>query len=204
MNNSGNVSSPIGIAFDKDGMWAVANYSHHYVCKFDSQDRLIRKLGQSGTGNGLFQHPWGVSFDANNDLYVTEYSNNRVQKFHVDGTYLLQFGRSGSSDGQLSGASGIVVHNDKVFVADRGNHHVSVFHLGGQFSHVIGSGHLTNPRDVSVTANDQLLVAEFNDCIIKFTLDSTYVGKFGNGHLNNPAAVTTDLSAWLYHCVGKW
>ncbi|XP_065885311.1 tripartite motif-containing protein 2-like [Dysidea avara] len=198
VNNSGNMGSPVGIAFGKDGVWAVADCSYHCVYIFDSQGRLIRKFGQSGAENGHFQYPWGLSFDANNDLYVADYSNNRVQKFRVDGKYLLQFGHRGSRDGQLSGPSGVVVHDDNVFVADRNNCRVSVFHLNGQFNHIIGSGHLSSPYDVAVTANDRLLVADYNNhCIFRFTLDGTYVDKFGNGHLNNPAAVTIDLSGFI-------
>ncbi|XP_065885314.1 tripartite motif-containing protein 2-like [Dysidea avara] len=198
VNNSGNMGCPACIAFGKNGVWVVAGHINHSVYIFDSQDEVIKMFGQHGTGNSQFQHPWGVSFDANNDLYVTEYSNNRVQKFHVDGTYLLQFGSSGSSNGQLSGPSGVAVHNDKVFVADRNNHRVSVFHLNGQFNNIIGSGHLSNPYDVAVTANDRLLVADYaNHCISRFTLDGTYVDKFGDGHLNNPVAVTTDLSGFI-------
>ncbi|XP_065885312.1 tripartite motif-containing protein 2-like [Dysidea avara] len=197
-NNSGNFNGPIGIAFGKDGVWAVADHNNCCVYIFDSQDRLIRKFGQPGAGNGQFQNPWGVSFDANNDLYVAENRNNRVQKFHVDGTYLLQFGHRGSGDGQLSGPTGVVVHNDKVFVAEINNRRVSLFHLGGQFSHFVGSGHLSNPRDVAVNANDQLLVADFNNhCIFRFTLDGTYVDKFGNGHLSNPDGITIDWSGFI-------
>jgi len=85
-----------------------------------------------------------------------------------------------------------------VFVVDRNNDRVSVFHVNGQFSHIIGSGHLSSPYDVAVTGNDQLLVANYNDnCISKFTLDGTYLDKFGDDHLSNPAGVITDLSGFI-------
>jgi len=75
---------------------------------------------------------------------------------------------------------------------------VSVFHVNGQFSHIIGSGHLRSPYDVAVTANDQLLVADYNDnCIFRFTLDGTYVDKFSDDHLNNPAGVITNLNGFI-------
>jgi len=87
----------------------VASYHQHRVCIFDSQDKLIRKFAQQGTGNGQLIGPWGVSFDGNNHFYVADYNNNRVQKFQVDGKYLLQFGHCGSGYGQLRGPSGVVV-----------------------------------------------------------------------------------------------
>ena len=201
VNDDGKMSSPFGIAFGKDGVWAVTDYNNCYVYIFDSQDRLIRKFGQNGTGSGQFQNPRGISFDANNHLYVADYSNHRVQKFDVNGTYLLQFGHSGTGNGQLQCPTGVVVHNDKVFVTDISNRRVSVFHLNGQFSRIIGSGQFSNPWDVVVTTNDQLLVADYNNnCIFRFTLDGTYVDKFGNDHLSYPTALTSDLYGFILVC----
>ncbi|XP_065911479.1 tripartite motif-containing protein 2-like [Dysidea avara] len=160
MNDDGKMGCPFGIAFSKDGMWAVTDCSNHCVHIFDSQDKLVRKFGQTGAGSGQFQSPFGVLFDANNCLYVTDHGSHRVQKFDVNGTYLLQFGHRGTGDDQLNCAIGVAVHNDVVFVADRNNHRVLVFHLNGQFSHIVGSGQLNYPWDVAVTTNNQLLVAD--------------------------------------------
>ena len=38
------VGKPWGIAFGKDGVWAMTDSSNHCVYIFDSQDRLIRKF----------------------------------------------------------------------------------------------------------------------------------------------------------------
>jgi len=198
VNDDGKMGLPWGIAFGKDGVWAVTDNSKNCVFIFDSQDKLIRKFGQRGTNNGQFRNPRGVSFDANNYLYVVDGSNNRVQKFDVNGTYLLQFGHRGSGNGQLNYPVGIVVHNDKVFVAEGNNHCVSVFHLNGQFSHIIGSGQLSDPWDVAVTSNDHLVVADYNNnYLFRFTLDGTCVYKFGNDHLNQPTALTIDKSGFI-------
>ena len=53
---------------------------------------------------------------------------------------------------------GIIVHNDKLYIAEWGNDRISVFLLDGQFSHIIGSGHLKYPCYIVVSSNDQLLV----------------------------------------------
>jgi len=125
----------------------------------------------------------------------------RVQKFDVNGTYLLQIGQYGSGSGQLSTPVGIIVHNDKVFVAEYSNSRVSVFHLDGQFSHIIGSGYVSNPNDVAITSNDQLLVANYsNNSVVRFTLDGTYVDRFGNGHLCNPTVLAVDLRGLILVC----
>ena len=208
VNDDGRMGKSFGIAFGNDGVWAVTGNTNHCVYIFDSQDKLVRKIGQGGTGNCEFKYPQGVSFDANNHLYVVDNGNNRVQKLDVDGKYILQFGSYGSEDGELYYPIDIAVHNDKGFVADGNNSRVSVFHLDGQFSYIIGSGRLSNPWGVAVTSNEQLLVADYNNnCIFRFTLYGTFVDKFGDDHLSNPTALTTDLSGFILvsdedsHCV---
>jgi len=65
VNNDGNMGQPWGIAFGKNGMWAVADNTKHCVYIFDEQDELIRMVGNHGYGNGQFYRPEGVKFDSN-------------------------------------------------------------------------------------------------------------------------------------------
>ena len=82
-------------------MWAVADYSNHYVYIFDGEDQLVRKFGSNGSGSGQFDYPEGVAFDNDNHLYVADCGNHRIQKFTIDGVYLLQFGSEDSGNGKL-------------------------------------------------------------------------------------------------------
>ena len=125
----------------------------------------------------------------------------RVQKFDTNGNYLLQFGSKGASDGQLICPSGITIHNNKLYVADKGNKRISVFN--GQFCFTFGSEHLACPCDVTVSSDKQLLVADCsNHCICTFTLAGQYLGKCGTrgsgrGQLYNPCTLTTDLNGCI-------
>ena len=203
VNESGRMGDLWGIAFGKDGMWAITDNTNHCVWIFDREDQLVRKFGSYGTGNGQFSTPVGVAFDANNHLYVTDHSNHRVQKFDITGTYLLQFGRQGSGNGQLYYPLGITVDDGKLYVGEHSNHRISVFQLDGQFSHIIGSGHLKSPWYIAVSSNDQLLVAnKDHHCISIFTLDGNYVGKFGTqgtgrGQLSSPVGIATDMHGFI-------
>ena len=198
VNEGGKMGKLWGIAFGKDGMWAVTDDSEHCVWIFDREDKLIRKFGSYGGGKGKFNRPLGIAFDANNHLYITEIINHRVQNFNIHGTYLFKFGTKGSSVGRLMHPLGIVVHDDKLYIAEWGNHRISVFQLDGQFTHIIGSGHLTNPRYIAVSSNDQLLVTNQGLCCISiFTLDGNYVGKFGTqgsdlGQFRNLSGICVD------------
>ena len=202
VNNNGSMGQPWGVAFGRNGLWAVVDYSNHCVYIFDDNDQLVRKFGSNGSNNGQFSYPCGVAFDSHNHLYVVDGGNHRVQKFGINGNYLLQF-----SDGQLDNPYGVTVHNDKVYIADFGNKHISVFQTNGNYKFCIsfGSDQLVGPRDVTVSANNHLLVADYrncNSCIYTYTLDGHYVGKFGTqgsgrGQLDVPFSLTTDLNGFI-------
>ena len=198
VNDDGRMGKSWGIAFGKDGMWAVADHSNHCVYIFDSQEQVVESFGAHGNLKGQFNIPIGVAFD-DNHLYVVDHANHRVQKFTIRGEYMLKFGKYGSNNGQLLYPVGITVHNKRVYVADVNNHRISVFQCDGNFSQTIGqSGELNRPYDVAVT-NNQLLVANRNDHYISiFTLDGNYISKFGKhgtgrGDLCSPSRLTIDM-----------
>ena len=203
VNNDSNMGRPWGIAFAKNGIWAVADWSNHCVYIFDDEDRLVRKFGSCGSGIGQFSCPAGVAFDIDDHLYVVDYGNHRIQKFTIDGKYLLQFGGEGAENGRLRCPRGLAVHNHKVYAADCNNIRISVFQSDGKFHHTIGSEQLGIPYDVTVKGNHQLLVADYHHhCIHIFTLDGDYVGKFGTrgtgrGQLDHPYSVAIDLYGFI-------
>ena len=51
VNNNGSMGNPWGIAFGRNGLWAVADYSNHRVYIFDDKDQLVRKFGSNGSNN---------------------------------------------------------------------------------------------------------------------------------------------------------
>ena len=203
INDNGSMGQPWGVAFGRNGLWAVADNFNNCVYIFDDKDQLVRKFGSNGSNNGRFSNPRGVAFDSHNHLYVVDTGNHRVQKFDTNGNYLLQFGSKGASHGQLHNPNGVTVHNDKVYIAEYSNKRTSVFQTNGKFCISFGSDQLGGPIDVTVNANNHLLVADHsNSCIYTYTLDGHYVGKFGTpgsgrGQLNIPHSLTTDLNGFI-------
>jgi len=192
INNNNNMGHPRGIAFGKNGVWAVVDNSNSCVYIYNSHDKLVQKFGSKGSNNGQFSNPCGVAFDSVNHSYIVEYGNSRVQKFSVNGNYLLQFGND-----NLKGPVGITTHNGKVYVADCGNKHIAVFQANGQFCTSFGSECLSGPYDLAVSSNQLLVADHVYHCIFTFTLDGKFVHKFGTqgsdkGQLNNPRALAID------------
>jgi len=202
VNNNGSMSYPWGVAFGRNGLWAVADNSNHCVYIFDDRDQLVRKLGSNGSNNGQFSYPHGVAFNSHNHLYVADNGNHRVQKFDINGNYLVQFGNKGASDKQLNNPQGVAICSDKVYIADCDNKRISVFQTNGKFCTSFGSDLLSSPIDVAVSADNLLIADSGNSCIYTFSLDGHYVGKFGTrgsgwGHLNNPYSLTTDMNGFI-------
>ena len=203
VNNNRSMGGPWGVAFDRNGLWAVPDYSKHCVYIFDDKDQLVRKFGSNGSNNGQFRDPRGVAFDSHNHLYVVDSGNHRVQKIDTTDNYLLQFGSKGAGEGQLNNPWGVTVHNDRVYIADHDNKRISVFQTNGKFCISFGSDQLSSPTDLAVSANNHLLIADGgNSCIYTFTLDGHYVGKFstrgsGRGQLSWPYSLTTDLYGFI-------
>ena len=202
VNNDGNMGEPWGIAFGKNGTWAVADYSKHCVYIYNGEDQLICKLEYLGSDSSRFRTPAGVAFDSDGHLYIVEYDNHRVQKCTVDGKFLNQFGGEGSADGKLKDPRGLTIHDHRVYVTDCGNKRISVFQTDGKFLCTIGSGQLGTPYDVTINGNNHLLVTDKNHCVYTFTLDGDYVGRFGKcgsgmGHLKSPYGAAVDMYGFV-------
>lgn len=145
VDDRGRMGNPWGIAFNKDGMWAVADHSGHCVCIFDGQDQLVRKFGSKGKDKGQFNSPTALAFDDNNNLYVVGRDNHRVQKFNTEGKYLSGFGRGDPLlhlfEGYKAGCDelgcpvGIAIHKGRVFVADQSKRRITVFKCNGHFKY---------------------------------------------------------------------
>ena len=190
-----------GIAFGMNGMWAVTDDTNHCVWIFDREDQLVRKIGTKGIDDGKFNRPLGVAFDSTNHLYVTDYGNHRVQKFDISGAYLLQLGNHQSGNAQMSNPIGIAIHDDKVCVCN-GNR-ILIFTCDGQFSRIIGLGHLESVYYITVSANNQIFVADYlQNCILVFSFDDSCLGRYGTqgtgrGQLKGPCGVAVDMFGFI-------
>lgn len=195
VNNDGNMDLPWGIAFSKNGTWAVSDYSKPCVYIYNEHDQLIHSFGSQEQ----FKIPAGITFDDSNGLYVTDHGFKTVKKFDLNGNYILQFQghRAGVRD-----PVGITADKDTVYVADYKQDCVLAFQTNGLFRHTIGEKQMRCPYDVAVS-NNCLLVAGWTDgCIYRFTLDGNFIHKFGEagsskGLLSNPSSLATDSNGFI-------
>ena len=81
------------------------------ILKYDSEGNFIKEWGEIGFRPGQFRTPHALAMDDDGLLYVGDRDNRRIQVFQQDGTFVRDFYNMGR-------ASGITIHNNKLYVAD--------------------------------------------------------------------------------------
>lgn len=100
--------APNGDIFVADGHPANGN---NRIVKFSSDGTYLLEWGETGSEPGQFRTPHALAMDENGLLYVGDRSNRRIQVFEQDGTFVRDFYNLGR-------ASGITIHDGKLYVAD--------------------------------------------------------------------------------------
>ncbi len=111
------------------------------IYEIDYSSRSVTKvlnIGEHGTALGYFNEPRGVAYDASNDyLIVSDNLNHRLQVFEYSSLHdginepLFYFGSGVAGDGerQLNTPRKIILHDDKLYVADGSNGRIVILEL---------------------------------------------------------------------------
>ena len=100
--------APNGDIFVGDGHPSEGN---NRIVKYSSDGTYITEWGETGSNPGQFRTPHALTMDDDGLLYVGDRDNRRIQVFEQDGTFVRDFYNLGR-------ASGIAIHNGKLYVAD--------------------------------------------------------------------------------------
>jgi len=101
--------APNGDIFVADGHAAAGG--NNRIVKYSSDGRYLMEWGEEGSNPGQFRTPHALAMDDDGLLYVGDRTNRRIQVFEQDGTFVRDFYNMGR-------ASGITIHNNKLYVAD--------------------------------------------------------------------------------------
>ncbi len=149
------------------------------------------------------QKPRSFAFDNDNNIYIANTGADAIYKYNSNHSYMMSVGSSGYEEGQLSGPSGIYVHNNKLYVADTGNNRVSTFTLDGQYLGSFGKmgsddGEFFRPYSIAV--NDEFIfVADAgNRRIQKFDMFGNYLETLDIAQLGQPYFVGFALDGNLF------
>lgn len=212
-SNPGYLRAPAGIAVDAEKRVYVVELGGHRVQVFSQSGELLFGWGQSGSGPGDFYYPSDVALDTEGHVWIADRGNHRLQCFNAEGRWLSTYGSLGRGIGQFLSPNGICIRDGHLFVADTYNHRIHKFALaeadlvpalvfGDSGS---GSGQLDQPRDVDVTAEGLIYVADSNNNRVQiFESDGRFRLRFGGaqerspGRLSWPFGVTVDAAGNVY------
>ncbi len=111
---------------------------------------------------------------------------------------LAGFGAFGEGPGQLREPAQLAVAaNGDVYVADSGNHRISVFAADGTFLRTFGEAALQEPQDVALAGGVAFVADSGEDRIEVFTEEGIHLFSFGSGELTDPSGVAVDGSTVL-------
>ncbi len=227
-----NINQPIDIKIHRNGNIYVLDYSAGalkvfnvngaQVSKIDygiepiAKQNFLTKIRSLPLINGIpwfglkaeFQKPRSFDFDDSGNIYIANTGSDIIYKYNSNHSYLMSIGSSGYEDGQLSGPSGIDVHNDRIYVADTGNNRIVIFNLDGEY--LGGFGRMGDDggeffRPYSVAVNDEFIfVADAgNRRVQKFDTFGNYIETLNIAQLGQPYFVGFALDGNLFIADGQ-
>jgi len=154
---------PHGIHVDYEGNVWVTDFATNasgtkgqQVHKFSPDGELLMSLGvagQAGNDGAHFNGPNDVIVAADGSIFVSDGHNGqgmttadaveegrqagqtgRIMKFAADGTFIRQWGQLGAAHGEFRTPHALEIDSqDRLWVADRGNHRLEIFDLEGNY-----------------------------------------------------------------------
>ena len=196
------LSSPSGVAVDKDDNIYVCDLVNCSLFKFSKEGKLTKVVGQEGTRPGEFNSP-GIIKVINDKLYACDCGNNRVQILNTELEYVNSFGCHGDGDGQFKSPNDVAQDRaGNLYVSDTDNNRVQVFDCKGQFLSTFSkkgaaSEQLNCPYGICV-GSDQLLYVcdDGSKCVSVFKTSGEFVTSFGQ--FSNPVGIVIDNDGFVY------
>ena len=196
------INRPMCIAFSDNGDMFVTSERDHCMHVYNSRGKKKTTIGSEGSGELQFDGPQGIAITGD-VVYVAEYSGHRIHKLTTGGEFLGTFGESGSDIGQFYCPFDIKISPDgKVYVADRGNSRVQVFHPDWTYSHVIdgnvsGDGRFSCPEGLAFDLSGNVHVSAYgSSSVTVFTPSGQFVCRYDTTHTSSPEGIDIDPSGY--------
>jgi streptogramin lyase len=147
---------PAGIALNDAGEIFIADgYANARLHKFSPDFKLIKSMGEPGSGNNEFNLPHGCWIDRKGQLLITDRENDRIQVFNQELEYIKTL------PSELIGAAVIYVDDeDIIYVAEHNGGLVSILDPEGNRLAQWGSMTHRSCHGIWVDSNKDLYVVE--------------------------------------------
>ena len=196
------INSPRYIAFSDKGDVFVTSYCDNCIHVYDSNGKKKTSIGSKVSGELQFEDPRGITI-IGEIVYVAECGGHRIHKLTTRGEFLGTFGQEGSGVGQFNGPCDIKISSEgMVYVADRDNSRIQVFHSDWTVSHIIdgkvlGDSSFTHPEGISLDLSGNVHVTgDGSDSVTVFSASGQFVYKYDQTHLESPTGIAIDSAGY--------
>jgi DNA-binding beta-propeller fold protein YncE len=167
LNDSLALNRPTGIAWSPatGEIWVVETNAHR-IAVLDASGKLLRTIGQRGTGPGEFNFPTSIWIDNSGKVYVVDAMNFRIQMFTKEGQPAGMFGKIGDATGYFARPKGIATDSHgNIYIADALFNTVQIFDQSGRFLYNFGTqgqgeGEFWMPAGIYIDGHDNIYVAD--------------------------------------------
>jgi len=141
----GEIIRPTAVQVGEDNLIYVADVGNQVVLVMDSNGKILRYFGGSGTEDGKLQYPNALYIGKNGKVYVSDTNNARIQIFDQKGQFLYKITGSQGKSGLLTLPRGLAVtETGTILVVDVFTHSVRAFDDAGFEAWSLG-GYGSNP-----------------------------------------------------------
>ncbi len=181
---------PFDILSLTNGNFLLSEFSANRVSLCNENGIRLLKIGEKGIAPGQLLGPQFLASD-NNYFYVTDIGNRKVVKYDFEGNFILEMGGETTDFEGLVSPSGILLLNDKIFVADSFNKSIELFDDSGNHLKTLIRGQLNNPEGLTEYRGD-LLIAD-GSVINRYNIDMDNLTVFTDRTGNTLRAINIDF-----------
>ena len=209
-NQGQGFKGPIGIAVNKQGDIAVADYDGHCVFVFNKEGKCLKQFGEKGKHPEQFTNPVDVTFLNDKEILIADQFNNRIQHINIQTEVVVKtFGKKGEGKGHFKVPLSICLDDtERIVVTEYHNNRVHVMSKEGEALFTVGDSgpeKLSTPYSCIPYKNIFLVTERDNHVIKAFDASNTFLYKFGekgnqDGLFNSPRGMCLDGSKNLLVC----
>ena len=196
------IRSPLCIAFSDKGDMFVTSYRDNCIHVCDSSGKKKTTIGSKGNGELQFEDPQGITI-IGEIVYIAESVGHRIHMLTTGGEFLGTFGEKGTGMGQFNSPCDIKISPEgKVYIADRDNSRIQVFHSDWTVSHVIdgkvsGDSSFTRPEGISLDLCGNVHVTgDGSNSVTVFSASGQFVYKYDQTVLKRPTGIAIDSAGY--------
>jgi DNA-binding beta-propeller fold protein YncE len=194
------LTDPCGVAVSESGIFVV-DHGNHSLLKFDKTGKLLKSIGERGSGKGNFDSPFGLTV-VGDEVIVCDGFNNLLQVFTSDLVFVRQFGAGGTGNGQF--VLPIDVTHDKdgrnLYISNYIRTPVQVFTMQGRYLRcLVAEGGITNPTGIA-TDGKLVYITQENGLLHIYRKNGDKVCSFPTKSRGTPCGVAVDQDGFIYVC----